>query len=72
MWQYPKKYVGPFTWYQGNEKYECYVTRFGYRGGSRFKTVLLTKNGTHLQTENFTSLRRAMKFCLFFLNKEYL
>lgn len=73
MFKYPKTYrPANFTWYQGNNNYECFVTRIGYKGGSRFKVCLFTKNGTHLQTEFEKSLIRAMKFCMFFLEKESL
>jgi hypothetical protein len=56
-----------YIWYQGNNNYCCFVTRVN---GNRYKTELYTKNGTHLQTEFLTSLKRAMKFSLFFLDKK--
>lgn len=71
MFSYPRTWVpANYTWFQGNNNYECFVTRIGYRGRSKFKICLFTKNGTHLHTEFEKSLKRAMKFCFFFLDKE--
>lgn len=68
MFSYPKTWRPiNFIWFQGNDKYECFVTRVC---GNKYKTELYTKNGTHLQTEFMSSFKRARKFSLFFLDKE--
>jgi len=67
MFSFPKTWR-PINalWFQKNDGYCCFVTRVGV---NRYKTELYTQHGTHLQTEYLSSLKRSMKFCLYFLSK---